>query len=248
MIELKNAKEIALMREAGRLTAQCMELVSQMVRPGITTQELDRAAEDFITKHNAVPSFKGYRGYPASICASIDEEVVHGIPGPRKLEEGQIIGIDLGVILNGYNGDMARTFAIGEISDEKQRLMTCAKDCFEAAMSQMVVGNRLGDMGYAAQSLVEGRGFSVVRDLCGHGIGKKMHEDPEVPNFGMKGRGVRLRSGMTLAVEPMVNAGTFRVNILDDGWTIVTADLAPSAHYENTVLITDGEPVILTAL
>ena len=248
MIELKSKHEIELMREAGRLTAQCMDLMAQMVRPGVTTRELDQAAEDFIRKHNAIPSFKGYHGFPASICASIDEEVVHGIPGPRKLEEGQIIGIDLGVILEGYNGDMARTFAIGDISDDKRRLMDCAKDCFEAAMGQMVVGNRLGDLGYAAQQLVEGRGFSVVRDLCGHGIGKDMHEDPEVPNFGMRGRGVRFKSGMTLAVEPMVNAGTYKVNILDDGWTIVTADGAPSAHYENTVLVTDDEPVILTAL
>ncbi len=246
MINIKSKQEIDSMRKAGKITAKCMQIISDMIEEGISTKKLDEEAERFIRSSGAIPSFKGYSGYPASICASINEQVVHGIPSDRKLAKGDIVGIDLGAYADGYHGDMARTFAVGNVTREAKQLMDAAKDSFFAGLNIMTVGNRLGDVSHAIQEVIEGRGFSVVRALCGHGIGQEMHEDPEVPNFGRKSRGVRLQHGMVLAVEPMVNLGTWEVNVLEDGWTIVTADNKLSAHYENTVLITDEGPEILT--
>ena len=246
MINIKSESEIIKMRNAGNLTAKCMEIVKTMIKSGITTSEIDKEIENFLKVNGATPSFKGYNGYPASICTSINEQVVHGIPSSRKLLSGDIIGVDLGAYLDGYHGDMARTFAVGEVSDKVQSLIDTAKDSFNAGLSKMIVGARIGDVSFAIDELIKSRGFTAVRSLCGHGIGSKLHEDPEVPNFGNKGRGVRLRSGMILAVEPMVNEGTWEVYSLQDGWTIATADSKLSAHYENTVLITENGPQILT--
>jgi len=248
MIHIRSKQEIAKLREAGRAAASCMEHLAGMIAPGITTGELDREAERFIRAHGGIPTFKGYNGYPASICASVNEHVVHGIPGDYKLEEGDIISLDLGVTLKGWVGDMARTYAVGKISQENQELMDVTKQCFEAGFAAMVSGNRLGDISGAVQTLAESHGYGVVRDLCGHGVGQKMHEDPELPNFGRAGHGVRLQDGMILALEPMINIGTWKVRFLPDGWNVVTADGKPSAHYENTVAITDEGPMILTAL
>ncbi|MCK5128522.1 MAG: type I methionyl aminopeptidase [Clostridiales bacterium] len=246
MIHIKSASEIAKMRLACALTAQCMNIVETMIKPGVTTREIDKKIEDFLKVNGATPSFKGYNGYPASICASINEQVVHGIPSSRKLLSGDIIGIDLGAYLDGFHGDMARTYAVGDVLDDVQLLIDTAKDSFDAGLSNMVVGARVGDVSASIDAVIRSRGFTAVRSLCGHGIGRALHEEPEVPNFGTKGRGIRLRSGMILAVEPMVNQGTYDVYSLQDGWTIVTADGKLSAHYENTVLITDNGPQILT--
>lgn len=248
MIQIRNHSEIAKLREAGRQTARCMEYISGLIAPGITTGELDRLAEQFIRKNGGIPTFKGYEGYPGSICASIDEQVVHGIPGKRKLKEGDILSVDLGVTYDGWVGDMARTFAVGTITPAKQQLIDVTKASFEAGLGQMRPGNRVGDISHAVQTVAESHGYGVVRDLCGHGVGQTMHEDPEVCNFGRPGHGPRLQAGMILAVEPMINMGTWRVDFLDDGWTVVTKDRQPSAHYENTVAITEDGPVILTAL
>lgn len=236
------------MREAGRLTAQAMEAVAALVCEGISTKELDKCAEEYIISRGGKPSFKDYHGYPGSICTSINDQVVHGIPGPHTLRQGDIISIDMGAILNGFQGDMARTFAVGEISADARALIDVTKRCFEKGMAAARPGNRLGDIGYAVQALAEGEGYGVVRDLCGHGIGQAMHEDPEVPNFGRPGHGLRLRAGMVLAIEPMINLGTWEVDFQDDGWTVTTADGGLSAHYENTVAITNSGPQILTAL
>lgn len=246
MINIKSKNEIEKMQVACKITAQCMDLVSTLIKPGVKTSTLDKAAYEFMRSKGALPSFKGYNGYPASICASVNEQVVHGIPGSRKLQSGDIIGIDLGAYINGYHGDMARTFAVGEISSVAQSLIDTAKDSFYAGLSKMVVGARLGDVSNAIDELIKSRGFTAVRVLCGHGIGRNLHEDPEVPNYGDKGRGVRLRAGMVLAVEPMVNQGTWQVSTLADNWTIVTQDGLLSSHYENTVLITKDGPQILT--
>ncbi|MDD3242297.1 MAG: type I methionyl aminopeptidase [Eubacteriales bacterium] len=248
MITIKTPAEIALMREAGRLTAQAMEAVSALICEGISTKELDKCAEDYIITRGGKPSFKGYQGYPGSICASVNDEVVHGIPGSRKLRQGDIISIDMGAIFHGFQGDMARTFAVGQVTDEATRLIAVTKECFEVGMAQARIGNRIGDIGHAVQVLAEGQGYGVVRDLCGHGIGQEMHEDPEVPNFGRAGHGLRLKEGMVLAIEPMINTGTWQVEFLDDGWTVVTGDGGLSGHYENTVAITADGPQILTAL
>ena len=236
------------MREAGRVTAQAMQVVQRAIAPGISTQELDKLAETFIISKGAVPSFKGYNGFPASACISINEQVVHGIPGNTILREGDIVSVDLGAILDGYHGDMARTFAVGQISAQAQRLIDVTRECFEVATRAAIPGNRIGDIGYAVQSLAEGQGYGVVRDLCGHGIGTQMHEDPEIPNYGRAGRGIRLEAGMVLAIEPMINIGTWKVRALPDGWTICTADGSLSAHHENTVAVTHGESLLLTAL
>lgn len=248
MIHIRNKSEIAQLREAGRMTAQCMQHLAALIEAGITTGELDRQAEQFIRKHGGIPTFKGYSGYPGSICASINEEVVHGIPGSRKLMNGDLVSIDLGVTYNGWVGDMARTFAVGEVEPNKLKLMEVTQACFEAGMNMMRPGNRLGDVSNAVQTLAESHGYGVVRDLCGHGVGRDMHEDPELPNFGRAGRGVRLQAGMILALEPMINEGTWKVRFLDDGWTVISADHSPSAHYENTIAITEDGPMILTAL
>ena len=246
MITIKTNSEIELMRDAGKILRDCLLLVGEHVKPGITTKQLDMIAHDFIKKHNAIPSFLGYGGFPASICASVNEEVVHGIPSNRVLKEGDIIGIDCGVIYKGWQSDAARTFAVGEISQVKKELIKVTEESFFEAMKVVKEGARLGDIGHAIQSYVEERGFSVVRDLVGHGIGKDMHEDPQVPNYGKAGKGLRLKRNMTLAIEPMINEGTYEVSQLDDGWTIVTDDMKASAHYENTVLVTEDGVEILS--
>jgi len=248
MITLKTREQIERMRKAGRVTAGALDAVSRAIRVGVTTKELDAIAEDYIRSHGGIPSFKGYNGFPGSICASVNEEVVHGIPSDRKLKEGDIIGVDTGVILDGWQGDSARTFAVGKISDEAQHLIDVTQQSFYQALEVCRQGYRIGDIGHAVQSYAEANGCSVVRDLCGHGIGREMHEDPEVPNFGRQGRGIRLQKGLAIAIEPMLNYGSWSVRSLSDGWTIVTADGSLSAHYEHTVVITDGEPEILTLL
>lgn len=247
MVTVKTAEEIELMRKANQIVRDTLDLLREKIKPGMTTKQLDKIAHDYITSCNAVPSFLGYDGYPASACISIDDEVVHGIPSAeRYIEEGQIVSVDIGSIYKGYNGDAARTFMIGKVSEEKKRLVEVTEKSFFEGVRILNEGVRLGDLGHAIQSFVESNGFSVVRALVGHGIGTDMHEDPEVPNYGKAGHGLRLRKNMTIAVEPMVNAGTYDVRLLDDGWTVVTADGKPSAHYENTLAITEDGVDILS--
>ncbi|MNO30615.1 Methionine aminopeptidase 1 [compost metagenome] len=248
MIILKNDKEIDLMRKAGRTLAEALLLVESKVKPGITTAELDRIAEEFITKQGGKPSFKGLYGFPSALCISINEQVVHGFPSSYKLQDGDIVSIDCGVFLDGFHSDAARTFPVGEISEISKKLIDVTEKSFFKGIEKAVEGNRLTDISYEIQKYVEQNGFSVVRDYVGHGIGKAVHEDPEVPNFGRPGRGPRLSSGMVLAIEPMVNIGTWRVKTLDDDWTVVTADGMKSAHYENTVAILQNGPEILTLI
>jgi methionyl aminopeptidase len=248
MIYIKSKNEIDLMRTAGKVIANLFEVLERAIKPGVTTLELDRIAEEFIIKNGCKPAFKGLYGFPASICTSINEEVVHGIPSLRKLKEGDIISIDLGATYKGYNADAARTFLVGEISEEAQKLIEVTKNSFFEGIKYAKEGNRLSDISHAIQTYVESYGFSVVREYVGHGIGIKMHEDPQVPNFGPPGRGPRLKKGMCLAIEPMVNTGHYIVKTLENNWTVVTADGGLSAHYENTIVITEGEPEILTIL
>lgn len=246
MINLKSSAEIGMMRKSGQVLKDLLLYLEEKVRPGISTKKLDEFAYDYIKRHGGTPSFLGYGGFPASICASVDEVVVHGIPGHKRLEEGMIIGIDAGVILNGWQSDAARTFFVGDVSDEKKKLVEVTRESFFEGVKHFVEGGRLGDISQAIQDYNESRGYGVVRDLVGHGIGRKMHEDPAVPNFGVAGHGIRLQKGLVLAIEPMVNAGTWRVKTLDDGWTCVTQDGKPSAHYENTVALTENGTEILT--
>jgi len=246
MINIKSSEEIRLMQISADIASDCMQLLSRNIKVGVETKYLDEIAFDFISSKGGYPSFKGYHGFPASICASINDEVVHGIPSSRKLNDGDIIGIDLGVYINGYHSDMARTFTVGNVSQDALNLVKCAKLCFEEAVKVMYPDNRLGDIGFAVQTAAESHGYSVIRSLCGHGIGKELHESPEVLNFGRKGRGLRLKEGMVLAVEPMINIGKHDVVQLADGWTITTKDKSLSAHYENTVYISSDGPVILT--
>ncbi len=249
MIILKNENEIKLMREAGKVVALVLEKIETSLKPGITTLELDIMAEEIINKHQMIPAFKGYNGFPASICVSINEEVVHGIPSSkRKIQEGDIVSVDVGTIYKGYNGDAARTFPVGAVSDEAKRLIEVTKNSFYEGLKYCKNGYRLSDISNAIQTYVESKGCSVVKDFVGHGIGKKMHEDPQIPNFGRPGRGPRLTAGMVFAIEPMVNLGTDEVQVLLDNWTVVTKDQKLSAHYEHTVALTDGEPVILTTV
>lgn len=248
MIIIKNDVEIEYMRRAGRLVGETLAKLEEVIKPGITTAELDRIAEEFITRHNAKPSFKGYQGFPASICASVNEEVVHGFPGSRVLKEGDIISIDCGAVLDGYQGDAARTVPVGKVDDNAAKLIAVTKESFFKGVEKAKVGNRLYDISAAIQAYVESFGFSVVRDFVGHGIGKDMHEDPEVPNFGRPGRGPKLMNGMVLAIEPMVNIGKYTVKVQANGWTVVTTDGTLSAHYENTVAILDNGPEILTLI
>ena len=248
MIILKNNHEIDLMRDAGRIVAETLLLVEENVKPGITTLELDKMAEEFITKHGAKPSFKGLYGFPSSLCISVNEKVVHGIPGAYILQEGDIISVDCGALLNGFHGDAARTFPVGEVSQEAQKLINVTRDSFFEGIKFAQVGNRLTDISHEIQRYVEDSGFSIVRDFVGHGIGRNVHEDPEVPNFGRPGRGPKLTEGMVLAIEPMVNIGTHRVKTLGDEWTVVTGDGSLSAHYENTVAILPDGPEILTLI
>ena len=248
MIIIKNNKEIALMREAGKLVGEALLLIEEKVRPGITTAELDRIAEEFITKHGAKPSFKGLYGFPASLCISVNEQVVHGIPGGYVLKDGDIISVDCGVQAKGFHGDAARTFAVGNISEEAKKLIDVTEKSFFEGIEYAKVGNRLTDISHGIQSYVEANGFSVVRDFVGHGIGRVVHEDPDIPNFGNPGRGPKLAVGMALAIEPMVNIGNYKVKTLKDNWTVVTSDGSLSAHYENTIVILPDGPEILTLI
>lgn len=244
MITLKNAEQIAKMRTAGHLLEEVVEEVSAAVKPGVTTNELNQLADRLIRKAGAVPSFLNYQGFPASLCTSVDKFVVHGIPNDKPLMEGSIIGLDCGLILDDWQSDMARTVPVGAIAPEVQRLVDVTRQCFFEALAVCKAGNRLGDIGHAVQSCAEQAGYSVVRDLCGHGIGREMHEEPQVYNFGSPGRGMRLRPGMVIAIEPMINMGAWQVVL--DGWDCYTRDGSLSAHYENTVLITADEPEVLT--
>lgn len=248
MISIKSPRELELMRAAGKIVAETHEKLKEVIKPGITTLELDRIAEGYIRKSGGIPAFKGYNGFPASICSSINEQVVHGIPGPIELKEGDIIGIDIGAIYSGYYGDAARTYGVGEIGDELKKLITITEESFFKGIEQAIPGNRLSDISHAIQKHVEAHGFSVVREFVGHGIGKNMHEEPQIPNYGPPRKGPRLIPGMTLAIEPMINLGRYAVKVRSDGWTVVTLDGKPSAHYENTIAVTDGTPEILTLL
>ncbi|MGQ9557135.1 MAG: type I methionyl aminopeptidase [Desulfurispora sp.] len=248
MIILKTEKELAYMRDAGRIVAGAHAEIAQAVRPGVTTAELDRIAEEYITRKGGRPAFKGLYGYPATICASVNEQVVHGIPGLRVLQNGDIISIDIGAEINGFFGDSAVTLPVGEVSPQVSRLLEVTEQSLYQGIARAVEGNRLTDISHAIQKYVEAHGFSVVRDYVGHGIGSSMHEEPQVPNFGRPGRGPRLKAGMTLAIEPMVNMGTYKVRTLPDNWTVVTDDLQYSAHFEHTIAITESEPEILTRL
>lgn len=246
MISIKSPREIEAMRRAGRLTAQARALAGSMVKPGITTHEIDQAVRRFIESHGAKPSFLGYAGYPGSACISVNEEVIHGIPGPRKLREGDIVSVDVGAFLDGFHGDCAATYACGQVSDEARKLIQVTQQSFWEGIKNARPGCRVSDISHAVQQYVEANGCSVVRDFVGHGVGMKLHEAPEVPNFGPAGHGPRLVPGMTIAVEPMVNAGDWRVKVLKDGWTTVSEDGSLTAHYENTILITENGPEVLT--
>ena len=251
MILIKSKKEIDYIRESCRIVAETLQLLKSKVKPGITTLELDRIAEDYIRSNNSIPAFKGYSqggapGFPGSICSSVDDEVVHGIPGTRTLKEGEIVALDIGVIKSGYYGDAALSVAVGSISDEKKKLMDVTERSLQLGIEQAIAGNKVHDISNAVQVYVEANGFSIVRDLCGHGVGKFLHEDPSIPNFGRKGTGPKLKNGMTLAIEPMVNAGKYEVITAKDGWTIITADGSTSAHFEHTILINNSSPEILS--
>jgi len=245
---LKSPREIGQMREAGRIAAEVLEVVAGAVRPGITTWELDDIASKEVMQRGAEPSFKGYRGFPASICASVNEEVVHGIPGSRVLHEGEIVSLDFGALLNGFHGDAAITVGVGRIVNEAQKIIDAARGALQAGISAARIGARLGDVSAAIQSHAEAGGFSVVREYVGHGIGRELHQDPQVPNFGVPGEGISLQKGMTLALEPMLNAGVWRTRVADDKWTVVTADGKLSAHFEHTIAIDEAGPEILTQL
>ena len=246
MIAIKSERELSLMRQACKITAAARAVGGEMVRPGVSTKEIDKAVHDYIVSQGAKPSFLGYHGFPASACISVNSTVIHGIPGGYVLKEGDIVSVDVGAFYKGYHGDCAATFACGAISAEAQRLIDVTKQSFFEGIRFATRGHRVSDISHAVQKHVESNGFSVVRSFVGHGVGAQLHEEPEVPNYGPAGHGPRLLPGMTLAIEPMVNAGTHEVRVLRDGWTTVTADGMLSAHYENTVLITDGEPEILT--
>lgn len=253
MITLKSVAAINKMRRAGRIVAEVLEKMREQVAPGVTTTELDELAEAIICKYDAIPSFKGYppgsaHPFPASICASVNEELVHGIPGPRVLQEGDVISIDVGAIVDGYHGDAAITLPVGQISPQAQRLLEVTEGALYAGIAAARIGNRSGDISAAIQSYVERRGYEVVREYTGHGIGQKMHEDPQVPNYGQPGKGVRLRRGMTMALEPMVLAGDSSVRVMDNHWTVVSRDGKLTAHFEHSIVITDGDAEILTRL
>lgn len=247
MIVLKSKEEIALMRESGRITGWILEVLASLIKPGMTTAEIDGFVEDTILKHKMTPAFKGYHGYPASSCVSVNEVVVHGIPSSKKvLREGDIVSVDVGIIHRGYVSDAAQTYPVGAISREAQQLIETTKASFFAGLEYCRAGNRLYDISAAVQRCAEADGFSVVRDFVGHGIGAQMHEEPQIPNYGVAGKGPRLAAGMVFAIEPMINQGDWQVEVLLDNWTAVTVDRKLSAHYEHTVAITDGDPQILT--
>lgn len=249
MITLKSPREIELMRKANQIVAETHIFLAEQIKAGITTAEIDRMGDEFIRNKGAVPSFKGYRGYPASICVSINNEVVHGIPSKKMIiAEGDIVSLDIGTYYKGFHGDAARTLGVGKISNEAARLIEVAEQSFYRGIEKAVPGNRLSDISHAVQTFVEKNGFSVVREYVGHGIGREMHESPQIPNFGPSGRGPVLKAGMTLAIEPMVNIGSYKVKTLEDGWTVVTKDGSLSAHYENTIAISEDVPQILSKL
>lgn len=247
MFIIKNSEQLELMRRAGRITAEALLVAKEAIRPGASTKEVDLKIRHFIEKCGATPSFLGYGGFPASACISINDEVIHGIPSDRRiLTEGDIVKVDVGARYRGYNGDSARTYPVGKVSDEALRLISVTERSFWEAMKFAKAGHRVGDIGFAVENFVISNGFSVVRDYVGHGVGAELHEEPEIPNFGRAGRGVRLYSGMTLAIEPMVNAGTEKVKVRSDGWTVVTLDGKLSAHYENSIAVTESDPIVLT--
>lgn len=245
-ITIKNKEQIEKMRVAASILARLEKILEAEVKPGVTTKQLDTIAEDYIRSQNATPSFKGYGGFPATLCTSVNEVIIHGIPDNRVLQEGDIISIDMGCVINGFHGDMARTFPVGKIDSEKERLIAVTKESFFQGIQYAKEGCHLNEIGTAIQKYVEANGFSVVREYVGHGIGRELHEDPAVANYRLPGRGVKLQAGMALAIEPMVNMGSHKLRVLSDGWTVVTKDGLAAAHYENTILITDGEPEILT--
>ncbi len=248
-VSIKSEREIELMREAGRILAHVHEELGKMLKPGISTMDIDRTGERMIRSFGCIPSFKNYNGYPASICVSVNDEVVHGIPNKHRiLREGDIVSLDAGVIWKGYHSDAARTHGVGEISKEAQNLIDATRQSFYEGIKMAVSGNHLNDISKAVDSYISSFGYGIVRDLVGHGVGANLHEDPQIPNFAQRRRGTKLRPGMTLAVEPMINMGGWQVEWLEDDWTVVTKDGSLSAHYENTILITDGEPEILTIL
>ena len=248
-MSIKSAREIALMRESGRILAEVHERLKEEIKPGISTYEIDRIGEKMIRSYGCTPSFLNYNGYPASICVSVNDEVVHGIPNKKRiLKEGDIVSLDAGVIWKGYHSDAARTHGVGEISKEAQNLIDATRQSFYEGIKMAVSGNHLNDISKAVDSYISSFGYGIVRDLVGHGVGANLHEDPQIPNFAQRRRGTKLRPGMTLAVEPMINMGGWQVEWLEDDWTVVTKDGSLSAHYENTILITDGEPEILTIL
>ncbi len=245
-IPIKSDLEIDLMKQSAEILIEAHELAATYIKPGISTGEIDAAVEKFIRSRNATPSFKGYCGYPASACISINDEVVHGIPGTRKIKQGDIVSIDLGVYYKGYHSDAARTYPVGDVSPDVLQLIEVTKQSFFEGLKYAKAGNHLGQISSAIQNYAESFGYGVVRDLVGHGIGRELHEEPQVPNCKTVGRGIKLQKGMALAIEPMINMGTWQVRCLDDDWTFVTRDGLPSAHYENTIVITDDEPLILT--
>lgn len=246
MIRIKSASEVETMRESARLVSRTLDELSGHVRPGVSTLELDRLAMEFIRKNGGTPSFLGYRGYRHTICASVNEEVVHGIPGRRTLKEGDIISVDVGVLMNGFHGDSARTFTVGRVSSEADNLLAVTRESLVKGIEQVKAGNRLGDVSNAIQEHVEGHGLSIVRSLVGHGIGRDLHEDPQIPNFGQPGSGVVLKPGMVFAIEPMVNIGGYEVETLKDGWTVISSDRSLAAHFEHTVAVTENGPDILS--
>ncbi len=249
MIIIKNSEQLKLMRMAGRITAEALMVAKEEIRPGMTTKELDNKIRRYIEKCGATPTFLGYEGFPGSACISINDEVIHGIPSDKVIiSEGDIVKVDVGARFRGYNGDSARTFAVGKVSDEALRLISVTEQSFYEAMKFARAGNRIGDIGHAVESFVISNGFSVVKEYTGHGVGADLHEEPQIPNHGRPGRGARLYPGMTLAIEPMVNAGTDRIKVRRDGWTVITADGKLSAHYENSIAITESDPVILTEI
>ncbi|HWR09815.1 type I methionyl aminopeptidase [Sporomusa sp.] len=248
MIILKSQRELNYLRDAGRIVAETLAEVKKAVKPDVTTLELDRIAEQYIKSKGAVPAFKGYHGFPGNICASVNDEVVHGIPGLKRLKNGDNVSIDIGAIINGYCGDAAITVPVGEVDAEVGKLIEVTEQSLYKGIEKAIAGSRLGDVSHSIQAYAEEHGYGVVRDFVGHGIGRNMHEDPQIPNYGLPGRGPRLKSGMTLAIEPMINAGTHEVKTLSDNWTVVTADGKRSAHFEHTIAITADGPEILTKL
>ena len=246
MINIKSPHEIECMRKSGAILRDCLLFLGDRVKPGVSTKRLDEFAYDYIKRHDSTPSFLGYGGFPGTICASIDEVVVHGFPSERRLKEGEIIGVDCGLVFKGWQADAARTFLVGEVSEEKKRLVETTRESFFEGVKQFKAGGRLGDISHAVQVYNESRGYGVVRSMVGHGIGREMHEDPSVPNYGKRGTGVRLRAGTVLCIEPMIAMGTWKVKLLADGWGAVTADHKPAAHYENTVVVREDGVEILT--